>query len=79
MEDYINYCDIRYILHISSLDETIVVKHHMYDMCHFMLMFMCVCTFKGESFVHGVLSVVEEFCATPRFKNDGKNGIIISA
>ena len=39
-------------------------------------MFMCICTFKGESVVHGVLSVVEELRAAPRFENDGKNGII---
>lgn len=38
--------------------------------------YMCICTFKGEFVVHGILSVVEELCAAPRFENDGKNGII---
>lgn len=37
---------------------------------------MCLCVVKGESAVHGVLSVVEELCATSGCENDGENGII---
>ena len=38
-------------------------------------MLMCV-YIKGESVVHGVLSVVEKLCTASRCENDGKDGKI---
>ena len=46
--------------------------HSVYDMLR---MLMCA-YIKGESIVHGVLSVVEELRTASRRENDGKNGII---